>query len=124
MPHIVVYGMPPMLHRQDELAKLIDAIRTGVAGVPALELTERQVTVSIPADQCLLGLGEELVVHVVGLFRMRKRTKKVVGEMNACILDACLDFAQVHLPTCAMIEVFLPDRPTAGFTSWHRDAPA
>lgn len=120
MPHVVIFGMPPMLHRQDELMQLINHIRRNVAQVESLKLTEGEVTVNFPTDQCLHGLGEELVTHVTGLVDKPGRDEATIGIMNEHILGALLTFVHDHLPTCNLIEVFLPDRPNVGYKSWRK----
>lgn len=116
MPHIVIYGIPRIINRhQHELEQLIMKIKGAVANIPELELTREHVTVSMPSDRYLIGHGEELIVHVVGLFDRETRDMFVITNMNAAILACCMRFAKERLPMCWQIEVFLPDRPLIGF---------
>jgi hypothetical protein len=76
MPIIEIWGSPRM--SQKRLEKLIERCQTCVSHIRELELKPDQVTVFIPKDRYLKGLGEEIIIKVTGLVKNPKRTDEVL----------------------------------------------
>lgn len=80
MPIIKVFGLPERMEEKD-IVSLWEEIRSTVASVEELRITEEQVTVYFPSDRLKTGLGEEVTIEVTGLFEKSERTPAVRRQL-------------------------------------------
>ncbi|MFH1967990.1 MAG: hypothetical protein ABIJ84_01230 [bacterium] len=104
MPVLIVYGVPSNVGR-DKLESLINVLRHEVGSMPTL--SPEAVSVFFPADLVEVGLGEELVCLVQGLFENPKRTTEFRRHLAEAILVFLSYFARCHLSQCKKVEVFV-----------------
>lgn len=132
MPIIKVYGVPDTMNEalgsrvspetyQCVLGELCDSIRFGVASLPDLALTANDVTVFFPTDRLQIGLGEEIIVEVTGLYEKPGRdeiVRRSLAELLARVVAGRLGW---RLPQLKMVEVLISTfNPQSGFARWDR----
>ena len=105
MPIIEVKGIPD---GTPKLEQLLEDIRTAVASVAELRVSREQVTVFLDRDHVQKGLGEELCVYIIGLYRRNDRTPEVLNRLAQAIAGVLDSFARVHLPQCTCVEIPKP----------------
>ena len=116
MPVIRIYGVPPDA-KESRLEQLIDDIVENLSSVPELGITSKQVTVFMPADLVVRGLGEEQVVYI-DLFKNDKRTPEVKEKMASIVGTLVVEC----FPNSSFVEV-LPkgyNPKEEGYWSWRK----
>lgn len=110
MPVIRVSCLPEM--PPDQLRKLHQDIEDAVLSIKELGLRDgTQVTHLFPPDMLSDGLGEEVIIEVIGLFDKPQRTKAV----RQALAEALGKAVEAHFPK-ARIECFIfPFSPAQGF---------
>jgi len=93
---------------QQALEGLIESVQQAVASVEILGITPDKVTVLMPHDLVKKGLGEELIVEILGLYGNPERKPAVIKQLAAVVADAVERFAKEHLPQCRLVEVLQP----------------
>lgn len=87
MPIVKVHCLPDGLS-EGGLRGLYEKLVLSVLSVKELGLTERhQMTVLFPPDRMLFGLGEEIIVEIVGLYAKPERTKQVQDKLARAVGD-------------------------------------
>lgn len=131
MPVVKIFGMPGTLNniagqllsedgRREALASFSTAIQQCFDS-PALELTPDQVAVFMLPDHLESGQGEELIIEVTGLYKTRRRTKKVRRALAENIKMTTVERLAWRIPQCVLIEVFIqPFDPENGFANWDK----
>jgi hypothetical protein len=87
MPIIMVLGTPNEMD-QRQLERLCLALRDATALITELNLTHDQVSVFFPPDRLTKGLGEEIIINVVGLFDKPERTPDVRKRLAEMLVKA------------------------------------
>lgn len=110
MPVIKVSCLPEQ--SEDELQKLWAALVRAVEEVPELNLKgKNSMTILFPTDAMKYGLGEEIIIEVIGLFERPDRTEVIRKRLAVSLATAVAKF----FPN-AMIECFIiPFNPANGF---------
>jgi len=93
---------------QEALEGLIESVQQAVASVEVLGITPDKVTVLMPLDLVKKGLGEELIVEILGLYGNPERKPAVIKQLASAVADAVEHFAKEHLPKCRLVEVLQP----------------
>ncbi len=105
-----------------DLEGLIGQIQSEIASIPELELEASQVSVFFPRDLVQLGLGEEVIVSIQGLFEKPGRTPEIRQHLALSVASVIENFAWKYLPQCKLVEVsvntFNPQ--TGGFSTAKR----
>ncbi len=99
MPIIKVWGVPTNTP-QDTLEYLCNEIRHVVASAKALKVASNSVTVFFPSDLMTHGLGEEVIVEVVGLFATPERTYQVQQDLAHSIVQVITKYFPLALVEC------------------------
>ncbi|MFH1315084.1 MAG: hypothetical protein ABIH67_01685 [Candidatus Uhrbacteria bacterium] len=73
-----------------------------------LKVTKEQVTVFLDRDHVQQGLGKELCVYIIGLYRRPERTPEVLNRLALVIANSLEVFARRHLPQCTCVEIPKP----------------
>ncbi len=119
MPVFTVNGIPDSTDRVllDSLIGLIQR-----AAAKPLALQPGDVSVFFPTDLVQMGLGEELVCLVDGLFVKPERTTEVRQRVFDAVKDVLRGFAERHLSKCKKVEVIPScfDQNRDGFAVWER----
>lgn len=102
MPLVVIYGLPTNVSETTKLLPIIGYIKTAVAEIKELGLTGDDVSVFMPPDRVIQGLGEEIIAIVDLLYKMPARTKPVKTKLA----EAIALILQREFPK-AKIEVFV-----------------
>lgn len=110
MPVIRVSCLPQM--PEDDLSKLYEDIVAAVLSIEELGLKdESEITCLFPSDMMDVGLGDEVIIEVIGLFDKPQRTKAVRQELAEALGKA----VDMMFPA-ARIECFIfPFSPAQGF---------
>ncbi|MCK9578206.1 hypothetical protein M0R01_01775 [bacterium] len=90
MPIIKVWCLPCM--SENELNQLYNVIVNAVESISELGLKgQKAITVLFPTDSMALGLGEEVIIEVTGLFKKPERTpalrQRIARELGQAIAE-------------------------------------
>lgn len=113
MPVITVRGMPSAV--ADKLVPLMEKLQVVVSKV--LCTGTRSVSVFFPQDLVQVGLGEELVCSIDGMFSAEHRTTTLRNDVAKTTMLTLSLFAEGNLPQCKRVEVFITrfNQDTDGF---------
>lgn len=116
MPIVKVWGLPA--GEEYNLRTLRKKVPAAIAAIPELGLMDEQITCLFPSDRMTYGLGEEIIIEIVGLFEKPERTEEVRHRLAEGVGSA------VHgLYPNAKVECFIQTfNPNAGF--WMSDTSA
>lgn len=121
VPVLTVYGIPAELQNSLALrALLLEKLPEAASSVPEMEISPDLVTAFAPGDLLDKGLGNEVIVTILGLFSRTKRTAEVLEWFAQAIRDCVVEFAQANVDNCCMVEVFDVKNPDACFADWRR----
>lgn len=118
MPILTIYGMPLKNQpSQAALTDLVNDLQTTVSSV--LNIDPRAVSVFFPVDHLTVGLGEELICKVEGLFESSERTAELRTQLADDIASILATFANRHISQCRLTEAIIArfDQITDGFGS-------
>lgn len=101
MPVITVLGIPANWKR-DKIIPFWKDIRSCVEKLPELALEPEQVSVFFPTDHLSVGLGEEIIIFVDGLFEKPERTKRTINQYARILGRTAKQYFQD-----ALVEVFI-----------------
>lgn len=112
MPVITIYGLSN--ETEGELKRIKDKICEEVAGIRALNLDKKQVSVFFPLSKIEKPFYRDIIVFVDGLFEKPERTQEVRNEFAEKIGRAVRFFVSAD----DLIEVFVRSfNPSQGFWS-------
>lgn len=112
MPVILVFRVPESINEVG-LVNLCEGLKAAVVSVTALGLTPDEVSVFFPTDRLKVGLGEEVIVFVDGVFEKPERTPIVRAELAQVVGNKVKSF----FPK-AFVEVFVRGfNPVQGYWS-------
>lgn len=106
MPMLVVHGVPSTVS-QEELEVFVFSLQRSVSNIKALGVDSSEVSVFLPSDLVQLGLGEELICVVEGLFQKPERTTQVRQLLAVSIRDCLAEFARNHMLNCRKVEALI-----------------
>jgi len=106
MPILIVCGVPPNVPQQ-HLEGFVFNLQTSVSNIKALGLDPSEVSVFLPPDLVQLGLGEELICIVKGLFQKPERTTYVRQLLAVSVRDCLIEFARNCVPNCRKVEAII-----------------
>lgn len=109
MPIVKIYGVPPATStRQTRTLKVCcDSLRAGIADVEELHIVPEQVSVFFPADLLEDGLGEEIIVEVIGLFLKPERTPEIRQQIAVIVANRIKTVLGPYTKNLKMIEVLV-----------------
>jgi hypothetical protein len=82
-------------------------IQKAIERIEPLNIPSTDVTVFFPADQLEVGLGEELIAQVEGLYKKPERTPEVLKQLQEAVCNCLENFATSHLPQCTYVEAMI-----------------
>jgi len=101
MPIIRVSCLPVL--EEAKLKTLYEEIASAGAAVKELGLETKDFTVLFPQDMMKFGLGDEVIIEVIGLFDKPERTYKVQKRLAAALGHV----VRKHAPKAKLIECFV-----------------
>ncbi len=113
MPIVVVYGLPKSMD-EPKIGILWKDIRLAIAKIPELGLKEKDVIVFFPSDRLSVGLGEEIIIFVKGLFITPQRDDIVRHK----IAEEVTKTVRLHLPKSYVECLVEPFDTHQGYHAW------
>ncbi len=113
MPIVIVYGIPDGVKEELVVNFFVDILEE-MTGIKELGLEKSQITVFSPKDRMEIGLGEDIIIFVEGLFEKPERTTEVINLLAKKLVNA----AETNFPETKVIECFIRTvNPQVGFYS-------
>jgi len=117
-PVVIVYGLPNDISRK-EIEELYEALVVAFLEIKELYLKRDQVIFFFPSDRMMMGLGDEIIIFVRGLFGTWAVTEEIRDLLAQKLGRAARPFfPEADLVRC-YVELFNPEH---GFWSSKREA--
>ena len=117
MPIVRISCLPQI--PEEQLKKLYQDIVAAVVGIEELGLKniDHAVTCLFPPDSMSYGLGDEVIIEVIGLFEKPERTEEVRQRLAVALKDTVDAMFPEAFVECL---IYAPFRPAWGYASNRR----